>query len=139
MKPMNCPQHTQLYAAELRSYKDLPLRFSDFAILYRDEKPGELNGLSRLRAFSQDDGHSFCREDQIEEEFNRVLHVVEKAMKTYGMKYWVRLSLRDEKEKQKYLGNDATWKKSQAVLRNLLKKKNIEYKDEIDYQTNGLK
>ncbi|MCH8244712.1 threonine--tRNA ligase, partial [Patescibacteria group bacterium] len=104
LKPMNCPQHTQLYAAELRSYKDLPLRFSDFANLYRDEKPGELNGLFRLRAFSQDDGHSFCRVDQIEDEFNRVLGIVEKAMKTYGMRYWIRLSLRDrdEKDEKKY-------------------------------------
>ena len=129
MKPMNCPQHTQLYASELRSYKDLPVRFADFANLYRDEKPGELNGLSRLRAFSQDDGHSFCTEDQIEEEFNRVLGVVEKAMKTYGMTYWIRLSLRDEKNKKKYLGDDATWKKSQATLRSLLKKKGVEFKE----------
>ncbi|KKU20560.1 MAG: Threonine-tRNA ligase [Candidatus Nomurabacteria bacterium GW2011_GWA1_46_11] len=129
LKPMNCPQHTQLYASELRSYKDLPLRFADFANLYRDEKPGELNGLSRLRAFSQDDGHSFCTEDQIEDEFNRVLGAVEKAMKTYAMKYWIRLSLRDEKNKKKYLGDDVTWGKSQTTLRNLLKKKGVEYKE----------
>ena len=129
LKPMNCPQHTQLFASESRSYKDMPVRFADFAVLYRDEKPGELNGLSRLRAFSQDDGHSFCREDQIEEEFNRVLSVVEKAMKTYGMNYWVRLSLRDEKNKKKYLGDDKVWKKSQATLRSLLQKKGVEFKE----------
>ncbi|HEY4509403.1 MAG TPA: threonine--tRNA ligase [Candidatus Paceibacterota bacterium] len=129
LKPMNCPQHTQIFASESRSYKDMPVRFADFAILYRDEKPGELNGLSRLRAFSQDDGHSFCREDQIEEEFNRVLSVVEKAMKTYGMNYWVRLSLRDEKNKKKYLGDDKVWKKSQATLRSLLQKKGVEFKE----------
>jgi len=127
MKPMNCPQHTQLYAAELRSYKDLPLRFSDFANLYRDEKPGELNGLSRLRAFSQDDGHSFCREDQIEDEFNRVLGIVERAMKRYGMKYWIRLSLSD-RDKKKYLGNATTWAIAESTLKSLLRKKNVEYK-----------
>ena len=128
IKPMNCPQHTQLYAAELRSYKDLPLRFADFANLYRDEKPGELNGLSRLRAFSQDDGHSFCKEDQVEDEFNRVLGIVEKAMKTYGMKYWIRLSLRDQDEdKKKYLGDDAAWAMAQATLRSLLKKKRVKF------------
>ncbi len=129
MKPMNCPQHTQLFASEPRSYKDMPVRFADFALLYRDEKPGELNGLSRLRAFSQDDGHSFCREDQIEEEFNRVLSAVEKAMKMYGMNYWVRLSLRDEKNKKKYLGDDTVWKKSQATLKNLLGKRGVVYKE----------
>jgi threonyl-tRNA synthetase len=128
LKPMNCPQHTQLFAAEMRSYKDMPVRFADFANLYRDEKPGELNGLSRLRAFSQDDGHSFCREDQIAEEFNRILGVVEKAMKTYGMNYWIRLSLRDEKNKKKYLGDDSIWKKSQSTLKKLLQEQGVDFK-----------
>jgi len=123
MKPMNCPQHTQLFASEFRSYKDMPVRFADFAMLYRDEKPGELNGLSRLRAFSQDDGHSFCREDQIEEEFSRILGAVEKAMKTYHMEYTIRLSLRDEKQKDKYMGDNATWRKSQKILKKLLEDK----------------
>lgn len=117
MKPMNCPQHTQLFASEFRSYKDMPVRYADFSMLYRDEKPGELNGLSRLRAFSQDDGHSFCREDQITDEFNRILGIVEKTMKTYHMDYSIRLSLRDEKQKDKYLGDDTTWRKSQKILK----------------------
>ena len=73
LKPMNCPQHTQIYASQKRSYRDLPLRYADFANLFRDEKPGELSGLTRLRCFAQDDGHSFCREDQIEDEFTHGL------------------------------------------------------------------
>ena len=75
LKPMNCPQHTQIYASEPHSYRDLPVRFSDFATLYRDERPGELAGLTRMRAFSQDDGHIFCREDQIEEEVENILKI----------------------------------------------------------------
>ncbi|MBI2121154.1 MAG: threonine--tRNA ligase [Candidatus Wildermuthbacteria bacterium] len=128
LKPMNCPQHTQIYASQTRSYKNLPFRVSDFANLYRDEKPGELSGLTRLRAFSQDDGHCFCREDQIQEEFGRILGAIEKAMKTYGMKYWIRLSLRDEKNKEKYIGNDSTWRKAQKLLREILQEKQIAFK-----------
>lgn len=127
LKPMNCPQHTQLYAAELRSYKDLPIRYCDFANLYRDEKPGELSGLTRLRCFAQDDGHSFCREDQIEQEFLSVLNVINEALDTYGMKYYVRLSLRDPEKKQGYIGSDEVWEKSQKVLEELLKKQKIDY------------
>lgn len=128
LKPMNCPQHTQVYAAKTRSYKDLPIRIADFANLYRDERPGELNGLSRLRCFSQDDGHCFCREDQIEEEFSSVLNIIETALKTYSMKYWVRLSLRDPNQKEKYLGGDEIWEKAESMLENILKTKNVEYK-----------
>lgn len=128
LKPMNCPQHTQLYASQLRSYRDLPIRIADFANLYRDEKPGELSGLTRLRSFCQDDAHCFCREDQIEEEFANVLKVIEEALKTYGLPYWIRLSLRDEANKNKYLGNDSIWKKSQKILENILIKNKIKYK-----------
>lgn len=127
LKPMNCPQHTQIFASQLRSYKDLPLRIADFANLHRDERPGELSGLTRLRAFSQDDGHCFCREDQIKDEFTSVLKAIEKAMKVYKMKYHIRLSLRDENKKDQYLGTDEIWKKSQKILEDLLKEKKIEY------------
>lgn len=127
LKPMNCPQHTQIFAAEMRSYKDLPVRIADFANLHRDEKPGQLSGLTRLRSFSQDDGHCFCREDQIENEFGLILEVIEEAMRTYGMNYYIRLSLRTENEKEKYLGDDAVWEKSQKLLEDLLKQKNITY------------
>ncbi|MGH7238666.1 MAG: threonine--tRNA ligase, partial [Candidatus Saccharimonadales bacterium] len=127
LKPMNCPQHTQLYAAKPRSYRDLPLRFADFATLYRDEKTGELSGLTRLRAFSQDDGHCFCREDQIEQEFENVLSAIKKAMQTYGMQYKIRLSLWDSKHPEKYLGDKKTWKKSQELLEHILVKNKIDY------------
>ncbi|MEK7613503.1 MAG: threonine--tRNA ligase [Patescibacteria group bacterium] len=129
MKPMNCPQHTQIYASRPRSYRDLPLRYADFAVLYRDERPGELSGLTRLRAFSQDDGHIFCREDQIKEEMSAVLGVIQKALKTYNISYWMRLSLRDPQKKDKYLGDDSTWEQSQDIMRSLLQEKNIEFKE----------
>ncbi len=127
LKPMNCPQHTQIYASKMRSYKDLPLRFADFANLYRDERPGELSGLTRLRCFSQDDGHCFCREDQIETEFNAVLGAITKALTTYGLKYSIRLSLRDPHQKEKYLGDDATWEKAQTTLTKLLEENKIDF------------
>lgn len=129
LKPMNCPQHTQIYASRPRSYRDLPLRYADFAVLYRDERPGELSGLTRLRAFAQDDGHIFCREDQIGEEVSKVLDAIEKALKTYGIDYWMRLSLRDPEKKEKYLGDDSTWEKSQDIMRALLKEKKVQHKE----------
>lgn len=127
LKPMNCPQHTQIYASQPRSYKELPVRIADFSNLYRDEKPGELSGLTRLRAFSQDDGHCFCREDQIKTEFSNILKMIEKAMKRYGMNYYIRLSLRDENKKDAYLGDNETWEKSQKILEELLNENEIKY------------
>jgi len=127
LKPMNCPQHTQIFASKPRSYKDLPVRIADFAQLYRDEKTGELSGLTRLRCFCQDDGHSFCREDQIKDEFKSVLSAIEKAMKTYGMNYKIRLSFWDPKHPEKYLGDAKTWKKSQQILEEILIDNKIEY------------
>ncbi|HZJ41110.1 MAG TPA: threonine--tRNA ligase [Candidatus Saccharimonadales bacterium] len=127
LKPMNCPQHTQIYASQSRSYKELPIRIADFANLYRDERPGELNGLSRLRCFCQDDGHSFCREDQIKEEFVTVLEAIKKAMATYEMKYKIRLSLWDPKKPEKYLGEAATWEKAQKLLEEILVENKIDF------------
>ena len=127
LKPMNCPQHTQIFASKSRSYKDLPIRIADFSQLHRDEKTGELSGLTRLRGFRQDDGHSFCREDQIKDEFKSVLSAIEKALKTYGMNYKIRLSLWDPKKPEKYLGDAKTWKKSQAMLEEILVENKIEY------------
>jgi len=131
LKPMNCPQHTQIYASAQRSYRDLPIRYSDFAVLYRDERPGELSGLTRLRAFSQDDGHIFCREDQIEEEISHVLNAIQKAIKVYNISYWMRLSLRDPEKKEKYLGGDEVWEKSEPIMRSLLEKKNMTFKEVV--------
>jgi threonyl-tRNA synthetase len=131
LKPMNCPQHTQIYASEMRSYRDLPVRYADFAVLYRDERPGELSGLTRLRAFAQDDGHIFCREDQIEGEISNVLGAIQEALKTYKIEYWMRLSLRDPADSEKYLGDPAAWDKAEAIMRDLLQKKGVEHKEAV--------
>lgn len=128
LKPMNCPQHTQIYASQMRSYRDLPIRYADFAVLYRDERPGELSGLTRLRAFSQDDGHTFCREDQVKEELLKVLDVVKKALATYRIDYWIRLSLRDPQKKEKYLGSDEDWQRSEQELRDVLEEAGVPHK-----------
>ncbi|MCX6713792.1 MAG: threonine--tRNA ligase [Candidatus Vogelbacteria bacterium] len=129
LKPMNCPQHTQVYASKMHSYKDLPIRIADFANLYRDEKPGELSGLTRLRSFCQDDGHSFCRPDQIKQEFESVLGAIRKAMTVYDMDYYIRFSTWDPKHPEKYLGEPATWEKAQKELKEILVDNKIEYKD----------
>lgn len=128
LKPMNCPMHTQLFASRSRSYRDLPLRYSDFANLYRDERPGELSGLTRLRAFSQDDAHCFCREDQIEAEFMNVAKVISTAIAKFGMTYWVRLSLWDPNNQAKYLGSPEVWERAQAKLESIVKQIGVEYK-----------
>ena len=127
LKPMNCPQHTQIYASEGRSYRDLPIRIADFANLYRDEKTGELNGLTRLKCFCQDDAHSFCREDQIKDEFVSVLGAIKKALTTYKMTYHIRLSLWDPEKPEKYLGSAEIWDKSQKLLEEILIENKIEY------------
>jgi threonyl-tRNA synthetase len=128
LKPMNCPQHTQIFDSKQRSYRDLPIRYSDFANLYRDERPGELSGLTRLRAFSQDDGHIFCREIQVHDELVNVLSVIKEALQTYGIEYWVRLSLRDPENKEKYLGNDEAWAHSEKELLEVIQKADVPYK-----------
>ncbi|MBI4064769.1 threonine--tRNA ligase [Candidatus Gottesmanbacteria bacterium] len=127
LKPMNCPQHCVIYGNKPRSYRDLPIRLSDFSVLYRDERPGEINGLFRSRAFTQDDGHCFCREDQIGEEFKNVLSVVDEALSVYGFIYKIRLSLRDPKTPEKYLGDEATWTRAEAKLQHIVKDSKVEY------------
>ncbi|HJX46179.1 MAG TPA: threonine--tRNA ligase [Patescibacteria group bacterium] len=129
LKPMNCPQHTQIYASKARSYKDLPLRYTDFAMLYRDEKPGELNGLARVRSFSQDDCHIFCREDQIDTEIDTMLSMIKEILKTFGFKYRYRLSTRDPKHPEKYLGDPKIWEKVEKWAVKIMKRNKIEYFD----------
>lgn len=129
LKPMNCPQHCIIYGSRPRSYRDLPLRYSDFSVLYRDEKPGEINGLFRSRAFTQDDGHCFCREDQISEEFERVLTVVDEALNAYGFSYWIRLSLRDPDHPEKYLGTANIWDRAESTLKKLVLSKKLSFKE----------
>ena len=127
LKPMNCPQHTQIYASQSRSYRDLPIRMADFAMLYRDEKPGELIGLTRTRSFSQDDCHIFCREDQITAEMNMALDMTKTIMETYGFKYKYRLSLHDPDHPEKYLGDPQTWAKAEKLSEAVLKDRGMEY------------
>lgn len=127
LKPMNCPQHTQIYLSKPRSYRDLPLRYSDFAMLYRDEKPGEIKGLGRVKAFSQDDCHIFCREDQIEKEMDTIISMIKEIMQTFDLKYRYRLSTRDLNEPEKYLGDPKIWDKSEKLALEVLKRNGIEY------------
>ncbi|MDQ5901084.1 MAG: threonyl-tRNA synthetase, partial [Patescibacteria group bacterium] len=110
MKPMNCPHHTQLYGYKNRSYRELPLRFSETTMCYRDEQSGELSGLSRLRAFTQDDAHVFLRKSNIESEFLQTWDIVDEFYKSFGFDLRVRLSLHDPEHPEKYLGDQKVWK-----------------------------
>ncbi len=129
LKPMNCPQHTQIYASKARSYRDLPIRLTDFAMLYRDEKPGELSGLARVRSFSQDDCHVFCREDQVDEEVDKALTMTKEIMKTFGLTYKYRLSTRDPEHPEKYIGDPKVWDKTEKWAEKIMKRNKIEYFD----------
>ena len=127
LKPMNCPQHTQIYNSRPRSYRDLPLRYTDFAMLYRDEKPGELSGLARVRSFSQDDCHIFCREDQVDVEIDKALSMTKEIMATFGFSYRYRLSTRDPANLEKYLGHPEIWDKVEAWAEVIMKRNHIDY------------
>lgn len=129
LKPMNCPQHTQIYGSKPRSYRDLPIRMTDFAMLYRDERPGELNGLARVRSFSQDDCHVFCREDQVDEEIDRALQMTKKVLERFGFSYRYRLSTRDPQHPEKYYGDPAMWDKVEKWAEVIMKRNNIAYYD----------
>ena len=129
LKPMNCPQHTQIYASQPRSYKELPIRLTDFAMLYRDEKPGELSGLARTRAFSQDDCHIFCMEEQVDDEIDKALAMTKEIMAVYGFKYKYRLSTRDKSKPQDYLGDPKTWDKVEKWAEKIMQRNKIEHFD----------
>jgi len=116
LKPMNCPHHTQIYASKPRSYRDLPVRYLDTTMVYRDEKSGELGGLNRVRSITQDDSHAFCRQDQIESEIDGLLAAANELYSTVGMKLRVRLSYRDSSDA--YLGESALWDSAQLQLKN---------------------
>jgi threonyl-tRNA synthetase len=127
LKPMNCPSHMTLYNSEAHSYRDLPLRYAEFATLYRYEKSGELTGLTRVRALTQDDAHIFCTEEQIQEEFRRALEIIREVLDTYGFTdYRVRLSLRDPDD-PKYLAGDERWSRAEDALRIALDASGIDY------------
>lgn len=117
LKPMNCPHHCEIYKTSPRSYKDLPLRFSEFGTVYRYEQSGELHGLTRVRGFTQDDAHIFCRPDQVKEEFIRVIDLVLYVFKSLGFEdYSAQISLRDPNDKQKYIGRDEDWERAESAI-----------------------
>ena len=131
LKPMNCPHHCEIFKARPRSYRDLPVRLAEFGTVYRWEQSGELNGLTRVRGFTQDDAHLFCTEDQIGDEIKGCLDLVKKVLSTLGMNdYRVRLSLRDP-ESDKYVGSPENWDKAEAALRDAVIHLGVEYTEEI--------
>jgi threonyl-tRNA synthetase len=128
LKPMNCPSHMTLFNAEYHSYRELPLRYAEFATLYRYEKSGELSGLTRVRALTQDDCHIFCTEEQIQSEFSRAIELITEVMATYGFTdYHVQLSLRDPRHLEKYAGNEETWSQAEHALRDGLDALGVRY------------
>jgi threonyl-tRNA synthetase len=117
LKPMNCPHHCEIYKTKPRSYKDLPLRFAEFGTVYRYEQSGELHGLTRVRGFTQDDAHLFCRPDQVKEEFKKVIDLVLYVFKSLGFdNYIAQVSLRDPENKSKYIGSDENWKLAEEAI-----------------------
>ena len=125
MKPMNCPHHQQIYASNSRSYRDLPIKYMETTTDYRDEKAGELLGLSRVRSLTQDDSHMFCTPDQIDESLDALVNVVKEFYKTMGMEIKARLSFRDESDN--YLGDSELWNKAEAILKKIAEKSGLEY------------
>lgn len=128
LKPVNCPHHTQIYASVPRSYRDLPLRFIESTMQYRDEKPGEIGGLTRVRAISVDDGHTFCTPDQIEEEAKNIAHIIEEFYTSLGLygNHWVSLSVRDPQNLDAYIGDDEGWEKAESMLQKVSDDLNLE-------------
>ncbi len=117
LKPMNCPHHCEIYKSKPRSYKDLPVRMAEFGTVYRYEQSGELHGLTRVRGFTQDDAHLFCRPDQIKEEFIKVIDIVLYIFKTLDFKdFTAQISLRDPNNTEKYIGSDENWEKAQTAI-----------------------
>jgi len=117
LKPMNCPHHCELYKTKPRSYKDLPVRFAEFGTVYRYEQSGELHGLTRVRGFTQDDAHLFCRPDQVKEEFKKVIDLVLYVLGALEFQdYTAQISLRDPNNKSKYIGSDANWALAEAAI-----------------------
>ena len=117
LKPMNCPHHCEIFRSSPRSYRDLPLRFAEFGTVYRYEQSGELHGLTRVRGFTQDDAHLFCRPDQLQEEFEKVIDLILYVFKTLKMTdYMAQVSLRDPDNREKYIGSDENWEKAENAI-----------------------
>ncbi|MEW6231368.1 MAG: threonine--tRNA ligase [Chloroflexota bacterium] len=129
LKPMNCPGHILIYKTRTRSYRDLPIRYAELGTVYRYERSGVLHGMLRVRGFTQDDAHLFCRPDQLEEELIGVIDLAEFMMRTFGYgEYDIELSVRDPENKSKYIGDDEVWDKAESALVAALKSKDLPYK-----------
>lgn len=127
LKPMNCPHHTQIYASKPRSYRDLPVRLMETTTCYRDEKTGELSGLTRVRSLTQDDAHVFCRMDQVEQEFENIMSMIKEMYGTLGLSFKARLSFNDPKTPEKYLGSKENWALAEASIERIAKKLGLDY------------
>ncbi|MCW8897803.1 MAG: threonine--tRNA ligase [Flavobacteriales bacterium] len=126
LKPMNCPHHCEIYKTAPRSYKDLPIRYAEFGTVYRYEQSGELHGLTRVRCFTQDDAHLFCRPDQVEDEFMKVIDLVLYVFNSLGFEdFTAQVSLRDPENKQKYIGSDENWEKAEKAIINAANEKGL--------------
>jgi len=131
LKPMNCPMHIRIFKSEQHSYRDLPVRLAEFGTVYRWEQSGELNGMTRVRGFTQDDAHLFIREDQLQDEIQGCLSLVKLVFSTLGMNdYRVRVSLRDP-ESDKYVGAPEAWDKAETALRQAVKTLGVDYEEEL--------
>ncbi|MDP2631506.1 MAG: threonine--tRNA ligase [Candidatus Uhrbacteria bacterium] len=131
LKPMNCPHHTQIYASKMRSYRDLPLRYSEVTAVYRDENTGQLQGLSRVRSITQDDAHVFCRPDQVKEEALKMYDIVSRFYAAFNMPLEIHLSAHDPDKMDKYLGTEAIWEKAEGTLKEVLENIGKDYKVDI--------
>ena len=131
LKPMNCPHHCMIYKWQPRSYKDLPLRLAEFGTVYRYEQSGELHGLTRVRSFTQDDAHIFCRPDQVKDEFIRVMEIIEIIFKALSFEnFEAQISLRDPEDTEKYVGTDENWERAEAAIVEACKEKGLPAKVE---------
>jgi threonyl-tRNA synthetase len=132
LKPMNCPHHCEIYNSKPHSYKELPIRYAEFGTVYRYEQSGELHGLTRVRGFTQDDAHIFCRPDQLKEEFIKVIDIILYIFKALDFNdYEVQISLRDPGDKEKYIGSDENWEKSEQAIVEATREKGLEAITEI--------
>src|SRR3989338_4387915 len=127
LKPMNCPHHTQIFARKPHSYREMPQRYAETTMVYRDEQSGELGGLTRVLSITQDDSHVFCRTSQIKEEFLKIWDIVDTFYKKFGFTLRVRLSFRDPASPEKYLGTKAIWDKAEAELREIAEERGADY------------
>ena len=131
LKPMNCPHHCEVFASKPRSYKDLPLRIAEFGTVYRYEKSGELHGLTRVRSFTQDDAHIFCRPDQVKGEFLRVMDIIQAVFEIFQFdNFEAQISLRDPNDKEKYIGSDEVWEESETAIKEACTEKGLDAKIE---------